>query len=380
MSTETIDLNGIKVVSDKAEKQAFRDFIYSHYASDSHFIAPLKLDQSMLINTAKNPFYKHAEIELFLAIKNDNIVGRIAAVIDHRYNDHHKSKVGYFSFFECIDDPRVSNLLLRVVNDWLKERGMEYIQGPTAPGMMDVIGFLVEGFKVDPAIMMPYSKPYYPKLMESAGMDGIMDLLAYRVTRESVNFERVKRVEPLLRKKLGDTFTVRPLNTRKLKTEVPLITEMYNKAWENNWGYTPLSEDDFMLLAKSMKPILDTDLAVVAEVSGKPIGFFIAIPDLNQVLKKMDGTLFPTGIFKLLYNLRKIKDLRLALMGIVPEFQGKGVDALMEMQILEKALNKGYESAEMSWILESNIDMCRVAERTGAYIEKRYRMYGKKIS
>lgn len=379
MTTETVDLNGIKVVSDKAEKQVFRDFIYSHYASDTHFIAPLKLDQSMNINPTKNPFYKHAEFELFLAEKNDKIVGRVAAVIDHRYNEHHKTKVGYFAFFECIDDPRVSNLLLRVVNDWLKERGMEYIQGPTAPGMMDVIGFLVEGFNVDPAIMMPYTKPYYPKLMESAGMEGIMDLLAYRVTKESVNFERIKRVEPLLRKKLGD-LQVRNLNMRKLKKEVPLIVDMYNKAWEKNWGYTPLSEEDFMLLAKSMKPILDPDLALIAEVSGKPVGFFIAIPDLNQVLKKMDGTLFPTGIFKLLYNIRKIKDLRLALMGVVPEYQGKGVDALMQMQIIERGLAKGYQTAEMSWVLESNIDMCRVAERTGAFIEKRYRMYGKKIS
>ncbi|MDX1642098.1 MAG: GNAT family N-acetyltransferase [Balneolaceae bacterium] len=341
-------------------------------------MAPLLMEQKKLIDEKKNPFYNNAEIALFLAKLNGEIAGRIAAIIDHRYNEYHNTKTGFFGFFESIDNENTSNLLFKVAEDWLRDKGMKDVLGPSNPGMMDEIGFLVDGFEKYPSILMPYHKPYYDKLAKTAGYEKEMDLLTYLVTQSSVDRERAERAVKIVRKRLPN-LKIRKINLKKIKEEVHIIREIFNEAWKDNWGFIPLSTEEFDALADDLKMIVDDDFAHIAEIDGKPIGFSVALPDYNQIFRNMNGRLFPFGIFKLLWNKRKIDKIRTALMGVLPEYQGKGIDVLMHREAINNGLEKGVDSSEVGWILENNIQMIRVAERIGGSLDKRYRMYSKKL-
>lgn len=369
-----VKTNGVTLVTDKKDRKRFLEFPYSHYLEDEHWIAPLKMEQKKLIDTDKNPFYKNGEIALFIAEQNGEMCGRIAAIQDRRYNEHHGNKTGFFGFFECIDDESVAKLLFKVAADWLQERGHTEVLGPSNPSMMDEIGVLVEGFDHDPSIMMPYHKPYYDRLIKSAGMEKAMDMYAFRVSQATVAMDRMYKAEEIVRRRLPK-LRIREVDPKDIEREVQIVRRIFNKAWSNNWGFIPLTEDEFKAVAKDIKAILDPNVAHIAEIDGEPVGFSVALPDLNQALKHMDGTLFPTGIFKLLWHKRNINQIRTALMGVIPEYQGKGIDALLNKEAIENGLQVGYRSAELSWVLETNQNMIRVAERIGAHIEKTYRMY-----
>ncbi len=337
------------------------------------------MEQKKLIDTKKNPFYKNGNIALFIAEQNGKVCGRIAAIEDHRFNEYHGSKTGFFGFFECIDDESVAYLLFKVASDWLQERGYTEMLGPSNPSMMDEIGVLVDGFDHDPGILMPYHKPYYDKLINSAGLEKAMDMHAFRVTQATVAMTRMYRAEEIVRRRLP-TLRIRQVDPKNIESEVQIVRQIYNKAWANNWGFIPLTEAEFDAVAKDLKPILDPKVAHIAEVNGEPVAFSIALPDLNQALKHMDGTLFPTGIFKLLWHRRKINQIRTALMGVVPEYQGKGIDALLHKEAILNGQQVGYKSSELSWVLETNQNMIRVAEKIGARLEKTYRMYRRDLS
>ncbi len=369
-----------KITAVKTDKQRkrFIDFPYEHYEGDEHWIAPLKMEQKKLIDEDKNPFFKNAEIALFLVEEGEELKGRIAAIIDHRYNDHHNDKTGFFGFFECVDDQTVANLLLKVASDWLRERGRTKMMGPANPSMMDEVGILVEGFEYDPSIMMPYHKPYYDQLIKNAGLSKAMDLYAFRVTQGTVNLDRMYRAEELVRRRIR-RLDIREIDLKNLDQEVQIVRHIYNKAWSGNWGFIPLNEEELEDLAKDLKLILDPKVAHIAEVDGEPVAFSIGLPDLNQALKHMDGTLFPTGIFKLLWYRRRINRIRTALMGVLPEYQGKGIDALLHKEAIINGKEVGYKSSELSWVLESNKGMISVAEKIGARREKTYRMYSKEL-
>lgn len=369
-----------KITAVKTDKQRkrFIDFPYEHYEGDEHWIAPLKMEQKKLIDEDKNPFFENAEIALFLVEEGEELKGRIAAIIDHRYNEHHNDKTGFFGFFECVDDQTVANLLLKVASDWLRERGRTKMMGPANPSMMDEVGILVEGFEYDPSIMMPYHKAYYDNLIKNAGLSKAMDLYAFRVTQGTVNLDRMYRAEELVRRRIR-RLDIREIDLRNLEQEVQIVRHIYNKAWSGNWGFIPLNEEELENLAKDLKLILDPKVAHIAEVDGEPVAFSIGLPDLNQALKHMDGTLFPTGIFKLLWYRRKINRIRTALMGVLPEYQGKGIDALLHKEAIINGKEVGYKSSELSWVLESNKGMISVAEKIGARREKTYRMYSKEL-
>lgn len=372
-------LNGVHLVTTKSQMRDFVLFPYSHYKNDEHWVAPLLMDEKKLIDVKKNPFYEEAEAAFFIAEKNGEIAGRIGVIDNHTYNKFHNENVGFFGFFECVDDQSVADLLLRVASDWLKQRGREKMMGPFNPSNMDTIGMLVDAFDKNPYVMMPYTKSYYPKLMEGAGLTKEMDMFAFIVTRDSVNFEHIDKGEALVRKRYPD-LSIRKVNLSKMTQEVEIIKEIFNKAWAQNWGFHPVSDKIFTKLGKDLKMVIDTDFAFIAEIGGKPIAFSIALPDFNQILKKINGRLLPVGLFKLLYYKRKINQMRVALMGVIPEYQGKGIDAIMHKQAIVNGLEKGYQSAELSWVLETNINMIRLAERVGAVVDKTYRVYSKSLS
>ena len=370
--------NGVTLVTTKEERKQFIEFPYRHYSGDEHWIPPLKMEQKKLIDTDKNPFYNHGNIALFLAEQNGEICGRIAAIEDHRYNEHHGTNTGFFGFFESIDDESVVRLLFKVVTDWLRKRGYDEVLGPANPSMMDEIGILVQGFDYDPSILMPYHKPYYDKQIKAAGLEKAMDMYAYRVTQQTVSFDRMYRAEEIVRRRYPK-LRIREINLDKIEEEVQIVRNIFNQAWKDNWGFVPLTEEELAATAKDFKMILDPKVAHIAEMDGEPIAFSVALPDLNQALKHLDGTLFPFGIFKLLWYKRDIDRIRTALMGVVPEYQGKGIDALLHKEAIINGREAGYKSSELSWVLETNSNMIRVAERIGATIEKTYRMYGSEL-
>ncbi len=371
-------INGITLATTKKERKQFIDFPYQHYSEDENWIPPLKMEQKKLIDTEKNPFYDNGEIALFLAEQNGKPCGRIAAIQDRRYNEHHNNKTGFFGFFECINDQSVANLLFKVAGDWLKQRGHTDVLGPANPSMMDEIGILVDGFEYEPSFMMPYHKPYYDELITNAGLEKEMDMYAFRVTQATVTLDRIYRAEEIVRRRLPK-LKIREVDTKNLDQEVEIVRNIFNQAWSQNWGFIPLSKEELEELAKDLKLILDPKVAHIAEIDGEPVAFSIGLPDLNQALKHMDGTLFPTGIFKLLWHRRNIDQIRTALMGVIPKYQGKGIDALLHKEAIINGKEVGYKSSELSWVLESNKNMIRVAEKIGASIEKTYRMYRKDL-
>ena len=374
----TPSTNSVSIVTTKEEKSDFVRFPYKHYSEDTYWVAPLLMEQKKLLDENKNPFFENAEIALFLAEHNGEPAGRLAAIIDHRYNDFHNAKTGFFGFFECIDHQATANLMFKVAEDWLKRRGMKDVLGPANPSMMDEIGVLIEGFDKYPSILMPYSKQYYDKLLKDAGYDKEMDLFTYLVTQDSVDRNRANRALEIVKKRLPDIH-IRKINLKKIKDEVKIIRKIFNAAWSKNWGYIPLSEAEFDSMASDMKTIVDDDFAHIAEIDGKPIAFSIGLPDYNQIFRNMNGRLFPFGLIKILWNKKKIDKIRTALMGVLPEYQGKGIDVLLHREAIENGLIKNVYSSEVGWILENNVQMVRVAEKIGGELDKVYRMYSKKF-
>ncbi len=370
--------SGVTIVTSKDEKKKFLEFLYSHYKNDPHFVPPLRMDQKKLLNKEVNPYYKNAETVFFIAEYEGVIAGRISATVDHRYNKEHNSRTGHFGFFECINHRPTAKLLFKVAEDWLKDKGMEKVLGPASPGMMDVIGTLKEGFDKDPYILMPYNKPYYPGLIEYCGYTESMELLAFMISQSDVPSERIERAKYIVHKR-NPGLSFRSVNLKKIKEEVELVRQIYNQAWKSNWGFLPLTKEEIQATAKDFRMILDPKVAHFAEIDGKPVGFSISIPNLNVLFKKMNGNLFPFGIFKLLLKRRKIGSLRTVLMGVLPQYQGRGIEALLNQRTIEMGKIYGYDSSEISWVLGSNKDMIRVAEKLGAAIDKRYSMYEKAL-
>ncbi|MDX1617538.1 MAG: GNAT family N-acetyltransferase [Balneolaceae bacterium] len=369
---------GVSIVSSNAERKQFLEFPYQHYEDDERWIAPLKIEQKKLIDTEKNPFFNNADMALFLAEQNGIACGRIAAIIDYRYNEYHGAKTGFFGFFECIDDTSAAKLLFKVAEDWLKERGMTALLGPANPSMMDEIGILIDGFEYDPSLLMPYNKPYYDRLMKAVGLTKEMDLYAFRVNQDTVAKDRMDRAATILRKRYPE-LSIRQVDMNELDREIEIVREIFNKAWADNWGFIPLTREELAAVAKDFKFILDPNFAHIVEMDGRPIAFSVALPDLNQALKHLDGRLFPFGIFKLLWYKRKISRVRTALMGVIPEYRGKGIDALLHRKAIVNGRKHGIYSSEMGWVLETNTNMIRVAERLGAHKEKTFRMYRKDL-
>jgi GNAT superfamily N-acetyltransferase len=274
----------------------------------------------------------------------------------------------------------VAEALLDQVREWLRSKGMEIMRGPANFSSNEEWGFLLGGFDSRPVIMMTYNPPYYPEFAESYGMVKAKDLYAYFIDETSPPPERVVRMAESIRKK--QRVRIRNIDMKRFVTEVEGIKQIYNSAWSKNWGFVPMTDREFDHLAKSLKQIVDPHMIFLAEVDGKPAGFSLALPDFNQVLARLNGRLFPFGIFKLLWHAKirkKIDGVRIITMGVVPEFQKRGIDTVFYVETFNVGVRRGYSWAEMSWVLEDNTLMNRVLELLGAKLYKKYRIYETKI-
>jgi len=370
----------VRHVETKRDLMEFIKFPWQIYRNDPHWVPPLIVERKEFLDKSKNPFFKHAEVVFYLAKRNGNTVGRISGIVNHNHIEFHQEKAGFFGFFECVKDYEVAKNLLDMVRNWLKSKGMEIMRGPANFSSNEEWGFLAEGFDSRPVIMMGYNPPYYLDFMESYGMVKAKDLYAYFMDKSLPTPARVVRMADNIKKM--EKVKIRSINMKEFKNEVERIRQIYNSAWSKNWGFIPMTDEEFDHLAKSMKQIVDPHMVFIVEVDNKPVGFSLALPDFNQVLAKLNGRLFPFGIFKLLWHTKirnKINGVRIITMGVVPEFQKRGIDTVFYVETYNVGVKRGYTWAEMSWVLEDNTLMNRVLKLLGAKLYKKYRIYEIKI-
>ena len=366
----------IAPVSNGRDLERFIAFPYDHYRGHPLWVPQLRMDVRTLLSPAKNPFFQHAEAQYFLARSNGRTVGRIAAIKNDAHNQTWNDKVGFYGFFESIDDQAVAGALWDAAATWLRARGFDTMRGPMSPSVNDECGLLVEGFDTPPTLMMPHNPPYYIGLHDRYGFVKAKDLIAYEGEGDGPP-ERIVKVAKRVAERAG--VTLRGLNMKRFTQEVDLVKALYNKAWEKNWGFVPLTEAEIDHLAKQLKPIVVPDLVVFAERAGDVIGFGVALPDLNVALKhNPSGRLFP-GILKVLWHSRKLHRARVLLLGVIPEFRGRGIDALMYDWIWTHGAKLGFKWGEGGWILEDNAPMNNGALALGFKPYKTYRVYDKAL-
>lgn len=371
----------IRKVENEKERMEFIKFPWEIYKGNPYWVPPLIFDVRKNLDPNKNPFFKHAEVQLFLAEKDGKIAGRIAAIKNDNHNDFHKDKAGFFGFYETIDDEDVSDLLLDTACEWVKEKGLNEILGPVNPSTNDECGLLVDGYDSSPVFLMPYNLKHYQTKIENFGFEKANDLYAYYIPSKVINdpkiMTRLERMSELIKKR--SDVTTYNINMKDLNNEVRKIEEIYNSAWESNWGFVPITTAEFDYMADSLKMVVDPDLVMFAEVAGKPAGFTLSLPDFNQVLKKMNGRLLPFGFLKILTGKKKIDFLRVIIMGVKPEYQKKAIDSVFYLETIKMGNKNGYTGAEISWVLEDNMPMRMTAEKLGAHIYKTYRIYKKNL-
>jgi GNAT superfamily N-acetyltransferase len=369
----------VSPVRSKRELKWFIKFPWKVYSGDRNWVPPLLIERKAFLNPDKNPFYDHAEVELFLAKLEGEIVGTIAGIINHKHNEFHGEKTAFFGFFEAINEYDVAKALLADVESWAKLRGMEILRGPASFSTNDEVGLLVDGFDMPPTVFMTYNPPYYADFVERFGFRKATDLYAYEITRETYQGrhekipEKLRRVAELVPKRYG--INLRKVNMKKVKDEVSRVKKIYNKAWERNWGFVPMTDKEFDHMAAGLKQIADPDLIFFAEKDGEPVGFSLSIPDVCEVLRRMNGRMLPFGWLTWLLGKRKIKGFRVMAMGVLKEYRGKGFDSLFYFTTITEGGRKGYNRCEMGWVLETNDVMNRTLEMLGGKIRKTYRLY-----
>lgn len=361
-----------KVIS----KRDLNDFVrlpWKIYKDDPNWVPPLISDVKETLDDKKNPFFSHAQRELYLAYRGNELVGRVAAIVDHNYCNYHNKKIGFFGFFEVIDDYSVAEALLIKATEFLKSKKMTEMYGPANPSLNDETGFLLEGFDSPPMIKMSYNPQYYLEFMERFGMQKVKDLYAYLTDLQKDPPKKLVRVVEALKKK--GNIKVRPIDVKNLKSDLVKIKEIYNNAWSKNWDFAPMTDLEIDDLARKLKLLIVPEIIPIVEVNGEAAGMSIGLPDYNQVLKRMNGKLCPFGFVKFLKYKNKITSIRLWALGIKDKFRNTGIDALLYYETFIGSRKKGYKLGEVSWILEDNVSIIRPILLWDAKLYKKYRIY-----
>ncbi len=363
-------------------KKQLKDFIllpFKIYKNESNWVPPLIGDRKKFFNPKKNPYYQHSEVKLFLALKDEEPVGRISAHSNTQHNKEHNENIGFFGFFECIDNQEVANALFDAAFQWNCYRNFTSMRGPMNFSVNDECGLLIQGFETPPMIMMPYNFPYYRSLYENYGLIKTMDLYAFISEYHSIP-ERVAKMAEIIAHRTKANVRSLSYDKKQRKKDIETVFEIYTRAWQYNWGNVPMTKAEFDHLVAELLPIADPDMVFIAEVDGQLAGFSLTLPDYNEVLKVMQGKVNPLTVIKALKARKHITSVRVITMGIIKEFQGKGIDTLLYYYTFKNGLPKGYYRSEFSWILENNIPMINTAEKLGAEIYKTYRLYDKAIT
>ena len=373
----------IRQIDSKADRKKFVTMPWLVYKDDPKWVPPLILDRLETIDPKKNPFFEHADAALFLAERDGEAVGRISAHVNHLHNEYHNDKAGFFGWFESIDDPKVAGALLETAEGWVRDRGCDQVLGPENWSVNEEVGVLAEDREGPPMIMCTYTPPYYCKLLEGAGYDKAKDLYGWFYEIGKIP-EAPLQVADAVDKHPG--LKIRFADPKNMDRDIRIVRDVFNAAWSKNWGYVPWTEAEVTHSAKMMKMIMIKEFTAIAEVDGEPAGIMLAFPNINEVIKDLNGKLFPTGILKLVYRLmlgrHKFKSARLFLLGVKPKFRGSvlgGLSVRLYIQAHKETLKYGVKTGELGWTLEDNEKINAGIQFMGGRIGKVYRVYGKQL-
>jgi len=365
----------IKEVLTARDRKKFINFPHDLYANDPCYVPELFIAVKEILDPKKNPFFEHSEVALFLAVQDNKTVGRIAAICNNNYNAYHHSNVGFFGFFDVIEEYEVAEFLLNKACEWIKSHGFTQIIGPTNFTTNDTAGLLIDGFDRPPVVQMTYNKPYYLDFLNRYGFEKEMDLSAV-LFDEKINYDEPVKVALLLKERLKSRgFTFRNINMKAIRKETQQIIALYNSAWENNWGFVPPTPTETQHLARNLVQISDPRYVYLVEDQGKLVGFALGLPNINEKLIKIKrGRLFPFGIFRLLSGFKKVKMVRIILLGVLPEYRKRGIESVLYASFIHDGYKNNLDGVEASWILENNIMMNRALDKIGGHRYKTYRI------
>jgi len=369
-----------KIVEVKSKKElaAFIDFPHDLYKNDPMYVPELFIAQKDLLTT--HPFHKHSSLQCFLLYDGNQITGRIAAILNNAHNEFNGTNDGFFGFFDVINDQESAKLLIETAEKWLREKKVSTIIGPVNFSTNETAGLLIKGFNYPPVVMMPYNAEYYIGLLEGLGLKKKVDLIAWRFEGDAYDDRSVKLLERLEERLNRNEITIRKINMKKFKEDAAKLREVYNGAWDKNMGFVPLNDEEYDYQAKDLKLILDPDFCYLAEKNGEIVGFGAAIPDINQIQQRIPrGRLLPTGIFKLLFGLKKVTGIRILLLGVVEGYRKQGIEACIYGNIIKTYKRKGFKYAEASWTLEHNDLVNNAIKAIQGDPYKTYRIYEKAL-
>ena len=371
----------VSEVTTRRERSAFIKFPWRIYPNDSAWVPPLIIERKAFLNRNRHPFYQHGDAALFLARKNSEIVGRIMASDDPNYNSLHQSNVGCFGLFECIDDHDAAAALFEAAANWLRKKGRAEMMGPIDYSTNYVCGLLIDGFQFRPTILTAHNPPYYRQLIENCGFTKTKDWYAWWFDDPAKAAMHLRRLA--MRFNARCPAVIRPANLRNLRDESRRLRKIYNQAWEKNWGFVPFTEAEIEFMTNELKPLLVPEFAWIAEVGDEPVGFTLCLPDINVVLRDLNGRLLrfglPIGLIKLLLYKRHIRKGRLIALGVVEKYRRAGVAEMLVLRVMEETMLKRGITGELSMTLEDNFMINRFLEAIGAQRYKTYRIYSRSI-
>jgi hypothetical protein len=362
-----------------SDRRAFMRLERELYKGDPNWVTPLWSERKQLCGFGSHPFYNDADSRAFIARKHGRVVGRVVAIVNHAHNRYHEEKRGFFGFFECIDDVEVSRRLFDAACDWLRQQGMTAVRGPVNPSLNYEIGLLVDGFDTPPTFLITYNHPYYESLVTAAGFVKSQDVFCYEAS-----IDDLEDLDPKLQFVIDEAikrFDVkcRPIDRSRFQEDVQTFLKIYNQSLQRTWGYVPMSEAELRHQAGQLKHLIVPKLTSIAEIDGQPVGAGFGLLDFNQILKDMNGHLFPFGWLKLLTGKNKIDRLRLVSTNVLPEYQKWGLGLVTLARILPDAIEFGIRTGEFSWVLESNSLSRGTIERGGARKAKTQRLYDRDL-
>ncbi len=369
----------VREVTSTADRNRFLQLPLDVFAGDKNFVPQLFFERNEHISPKKNPFFEHAEVQLFLAERDGETVGRISAQVNHLHIERYQDATGQFGFLDAIDDKNVFKALLDRAGQWLAERGMKRMQGPFSFSINEESGLLVEGFDKPPSIMMAHSQPYYQTHLEALGLTKAKDLIAYDF---DLQLELPRAMQMMVRKvKKSKDITIRPASKKNLARDLDIIIDIFNDAWSQNWNFVPMTKAEVTAFGDALKILVSEDYVAIASYKGEPVAMSVTLPNINDWLKDLNGRLLPFGLFKLVWRLfmTSPKNVRMPLMGVKKEFHGtpvgSGLALLVIDQIMQDHKKRGVERGELSWVLEDNMPMRNVIEGLGGEPYKIYRIY-----
>jgi GNAT superfamily N-acetyltransferase len=370
-------------VSSSSDLKEFVELPYRLYRGDANWAPPLRSDVREMLDTAQNPFWRHARRELFLARREGRTVGRIAAIADDEHNKVWGDRTAFFGFFECENDPDAAKALFAEAEKAAPRLlpGADRLRGPVNPSMNEEVGALVpaESEPGIPFLMMTFNPAYYLDLFSAAGYEKEKDLVAILAPVSDHALGRLGRIAEGVRRREKGGLTVRPIRMDRFAEDLAVVKEIYNKAWEKNWGFVPMTSEEIDAMAKKLKPLLYPPWVLFVELNGTPVAFHLAIPDYNLVLNRLGGSLLPFGWLKFLLLKGKIDRCRTMALGVLPEFRKRGFDAVLYYEAMKEGVRIGTKWAEFSWMLEDNLDILKPLEVFGGRIHRRYRIVGKAL-